>query len=148
MKTIIFLLLTCCVYSQQVITTAGGDGYGNGSISYTIGQIIYGNTTNIQQGIQRGINVITLTNHELKTIELKVIIFPNPAKNTVILSLTNYETDNVNYNLFNIQGKLIKKDKITKKYTLIYLRRLQKGTYILKVNKNNNQVKTFKIIKN
>ena len=148
MKTIILLLFTCMIYSQQLITTAGGDAYGNGSISYTIGQVIYINTPTVQQGIQQGVNVIVLTNPELKNIQLKAVVFPNPAKNSVTLSLIDYNTSNVKYRLFDMQGKLIKKDRITKKYTLIYLKRLQQGAYILKVYKNSNQVKTFKIIKN
>jgi hypothetical protein len=54
----------------------------------------------------------------------------------------------MNYKLFDITGKLIKNKKITSAAEIISLENLSSATYFLKVENNNQELKTFKIIKN
>ena len=55
--------------------------------------------------------------------------------------------DNLSYKLIDINGKAIANGSITNTDTQINMQSLALGMYILKVNQNNQELKTFKIIK-
>ncbi len=150
-------LLACIVfatqlmYSQEAIPTSGGDATGSGgSSSYTLGQLMY--TTNIgsgtvSQGVQQAFEFQTLSNPEFNTINLSAITYPNPTSDYVMLKISDHALDNLSYHLIDINGKAISNGRIINGDTQINMHQLAIGMYLLKVNQNNQELKTFKIIK-
>ncbi len=142
---------TQLMYSQETIPTSGGDATGSGgSSSYTVGQLVY--TTNIgsgtvSQGVQQAFEFQTLSNSELNTINLSAITYPNPTSDYVMLKISDHALDNLSYNLIDINGKAISNGRIINGDTQINMQQLEMGMYIIKVSQNNQELKTFKIIK-
>jgi hypothetical protein len=145
------LLVTQLMYSQQTIPTSGGDATGSGgSSSYTVGQLVY--TTNtvsgtVIQGVQQPFEFQILSNEELNTINLRAITYPNPTSDYVMLKISDHALDNLSYHLVDINGKAISNGRIINGDTQINMHQLAIGMYILKVSQNNQELKTFKIIK-
>ncbi|MDP3914975.1 MAG: T9SS type A sorting domain-containing protein [Bacteroidota bacterium] len=85
-----------------------------------------------------------------KFINLKCIVYPNPTSDILTLTIDYLDTENGNlsYLLFDINGKLIEKNKIENRITLISMGHLVPATYILNVIEGNKSIKTLKIIKN
>ena len=150
--TTTFVLTTFLIYSQQTVVTAGGNLTGNGTVSYTIGQIITttntGNNGSVSQGIQQSIELFTLVNPDLKTLTLRAIIYPNPTKDKIVLVLSDHNLTALTYQIFDISGRLVTKGNVEKENTTLAMKDFSIGVYILKVNQNSKQLKVFKIIKN
>jgi hypothetical protein len=64
-----------------------------------------------------------------------------------MLKISDSALDNLGYTLFDVTGKGISNGIITNKDTQIAMQQLAIGIYILKVNRHNQELKTFKIIK-
>jgi hypothetical protein len=156
MKRIIliaFVLLgTHSIYSQETITTSGGEATGSGgSSSYSVGQIVYtthtGASGSISQGVQQSVELFTLSNPDLTTVNLTAVTYPNPTSNYVVLAISDANLSNLNYVLYDLQGRIVTKGLTTQANTQIDMHSLATGTYVLKINQNSQELKTFKIIK-
>lgn len=155
MKNIFFLCSFFFVLSgnaQQSLNASGGNGIGTGgSFSYTVGQIDYvsatGTNGSISQGVQQPFEIFTLGTDNFPSIQLEVIVYPNPTTDNVNLSITNLSIDNLYFELYDILGKTIAKQKIISNETQISMENLSAGNYFIVVNENNKNLKTFKIIK-
>jgi hypothetical protein len=146
------LLATQLVCSQEAIPVSAGEATGSGgSVSYTVGQVFY--TTNtaatgaVSQGVQHPFEFQTLSNPKLTTVNLTAITYPNPTSDYVILKISDSALDTLSYTLFDVTGKAISNGTITNGDTQIAMQQLAIGIYILKVNRHNQELKTFKIIK-
>lgn len=74
--------------------------------------------------------------------------YPNPATDQFTISSTNEEINNLNYQVFDITGKLLLDGEITEKNTSISISNLEKAMYFIKIQRNNTIVETIKMIKN
>ena len=106
-----------------------------------------GSSGSISQGIQKSIELFTLSNPELTSVNLKFVTYPNPTSDYVRLKITDIALANLSYILMDIQGKVISKAKINSVDTRITMQGLSLGTYVLKVSQKNIELKTFKILK-
>tara|TARA_R110002072_G_scaffold198811_2_gene356361 strand:- start:3504 stop:3974 length:471 start_codon:yes stop_codon:yes gene_type:complete len=149
---IFLFFFTNLLFSQENIATSGGNATGSGSSSYTIGQLFtatnISNTGSVLQGAQQSIELFTLTNPNEKTFALEAITFPNPTKDNIILSISNTEFEKLVFSIFDIHGRLLKKENIHTKLTTINIKNFPTGIYLLKVHHHKKQLKVFKIIKN
>ena len=139
--------------AQQATVTSGGNATGSGgNISYSIGQVAYKTQTGtsgiITQGVQQPFEIVTLSGEEFTTIMLEAVVYPNPTTSLVNLIVKNYALENLNYQLFDINGRIIEANKVFNEETTINLEGLANAIYLLKLNDNKKEVKTFKIIKN
>jgi len=140
--------------AQQVVTTSGGNTSGSGgSVSYSVGQIVYTTNANsngsVAQGVQQPYEISVVTGiEEALGISLEIMVYPNPATDFVKLKIENYEVQNLRYQLYDINGSLLQDNKIVGNETNIVMSYYMSATYFLKVTDNNKVVKTFKIIKN
>jgi hypothetical protein len=140
--------------AQQVVTTSGGNASGSGgSASYSVGQVVY--TTNgnsngsVAQGVQQPYEIFIVTGiEEAKGISLEIMVYPNPATDFIKLKIENYDVQNLRYQLYDINARLLQDNKIVGNETDIVMSNYVSATYFLKVTDNNKGVKTFKIIKN
>jgi len=140
-------------HAQEVILTSGGNTSGSdGSVSYSIGQIVYmshtGTNGSILQGVQLPYEISTVTGLEETNVSLKCTVYPNPASNYVVLKIRNYEANKLSFQLYDLNGRLLENKKIKNNETTIPLEKLLPSVYFLKVSDNSNIIKTFKIVKN
>ena len=140
--------------AQEAIPATGGEASGSGgSVSYTIGQTVY--TTNqgtggniVAQGVQQPFEISVVTGiPEAKGISLNILAYPNPTTDYLTVKVENYETTNLQYQVFDINGKLLQIVKATGNETLITTSNLVPANYFVKVLDNKKEIKVFKIIK-
>ncbi|OBX22180.1 MULTISPECIES: T9SS type A sorting domain-containing protein [Bizionia] len=153
-KTILIACLffaTQLMYSQKAIPASGGNATGSGgSFSYTVGQLVYTTNTGsgtLTQGVQQSIELFTLSNLELSTVNLTAVTYPNPTSDYVVLAISDAKLTDLSYALFDLQGRVVVKGSVSQERSKISMENLASGTYILKVSQNNQALKTFKIIK-
>ena len=142
--------------AQKALPATGGNASGSGgSVSYSLGQIAYttniGTNGSVANGVQQPFEISVVTGLEEATgIMLSLTAYPNPTTDYLTLSIdasTPLSIQSMSYQLNDMQGKLIQNEKITGKQTSIVMSNLKAATYFVKVNQENKNVKTFKIIK-
>lgn len=156
MKKISFILSICSfnivTYAQEGSMSAGGDVTGgSGSVSYSIGQIKYLSATDgnysVSQGVQQPYEISVVTAALDPEIDLELNVYPNPTVNGVKLN-SNKNIIDLSYQLTDISGKIVSKQKLNDLSTNIEMDKLTNGNYIISVYQNETIIKTFKIIKN
>lgn len=139
--------------AQQTIPATGGNASGSGgSASYTIGQITYttntGTNGSVAQGVQQPYEISVVNGiAEAKDIVLQCSAYPNPVTDIIKLNIGNLSKSNMNYQLFDNNGKLLESKKIANTETSINMHNLATATYFIRINDKDNAIKTFKIIK-
>lgn len=146
------LLPLISLYSQNSVNSSGGNANGSGgSSSYSVGQIVYNVQSNqygnIVEGVQQPFEIMVLANTNFLAITLTVS--PNPTTGILYLaSGENFDLTDVNYALFDNTGKILKqKTVVTQNSESIKMDNLPQGFYILTISRNNQILKSFKIIK-
>ncbi|MDT7828070.1 T9SS type A sorting domain-containing protein [Pricia sp. S334] len=137
---------------SNVINTSGGDGSGKGGyISYSIGQSYYTSINTSENTVFQGVQIpvsknkrAEITNSMPSVITIKS--YPNPATDYFIINVDNYD-EGLRYEFYNLQGKLIAKDKIDKLKTRVNSSNLQPAVYMLGIFYKNTPINKLKIIK-
>ena len=131
---------------------SGGEATGTGSSSYSVGQVVYtyvsSSNETVSQGVQQPYEISTTLDIDEMAILLEVSVFPNPTSDFIILKIEEKDISKVNYQLYNINGKLLKSEQVENQTTNINMTSYPVATYIVKVLSDNKIVKSFKIIKN
>ncbi|MES2285273.1 MAG: T9SS type A sorting domain-containing protein [Bacteroidota bacterium] len=149
-----FCFLFCFVSvfrAQQGMVASGGDDIGvGGYMSLSIGQIDYLTVTGsgevfTTEGLQQPYEILAIEETENNPI---ISVYPNLSSDYVFLSVLNMNIENMAYALYDVQGKLIEKQKVVENQTSISLIEFANAIYLLRVFNNDNEVKAFKIIKN
>ena len=142
------IALTSSVYCQEVVSTQG-ESYSNasGSIDFTIGEVVINTvsdgTNDLTQGFhQTNWSFVGLDNH-LPSYE--AIVFPNPTEE--ILNVRASVFEDVTYTLYDAKGKLVLQDLLSAEQTPIQVSQLAPGNYSLTLSNQNQNLKTFKLIK-
>ena len=99
--------------TQETILFTGGEVNESSSTTYTIGQMVY--TTNIgtnrncvAEGVQQPYEISAISSiPEAKGINLSVSAYPNLTTNCLTVKTENYEITNLQYQFFDINGKLL-----------------------------------------
>ncbi len=143
-----FTLSFSTVLAQTSINTAGEDAFGSGgSVSYSVGQVFYlthiSANGSIAEGVQQSY-IISEVTEEPQGIKA----FPNPTTDYLILSIGEFDISNLEYQLYDIKGQLLRSDKITNNSASIDVSALVPATYFLKIVQGKKELKIFKIIKN
>ncbi len=153
LKLVLFLLFVFAnANAQQAVVASGGNATGSGgTASYSIGQVVYttasGSGGSSNQGVQIPFEIVTLSGQEFTQISLEMLVYPNPTTSFVNLKVENFDFQDLNYQLIDLNGRLIFTKKITNPETTIQLENLPNAIYILNVNNKNKSIKIFKIIK-
>ena len=152
---IVIVFWSTFTFAQDNTLSLGGEASGfTGTVSFSYGQVFYENQIApnyryILQGLQQPYEFVTLSNKDLTNISLSMDVYPNPTTNIINLIIMNYDYKDLFYETYDINGRLIrKKTEIKNLETSIDLSQNPTGVYILKILKNNEQIKNFKIIKN
>ena len=141
------------LHAQVVIPVSGGNGTGTGgSVSYTVGQVVYttvvGTNGSVEQGIQQPYKISIITGLEgTEKITLQYSAYPNPTTHSVTLKVEDFKTIELTYQLYDLTGKQLENKKVKANETSIDLSDLTEAIYLLKLIDNNREVKIFKIFK-
>lgn len=140
-------------YAQEATTSSGGDASGSGgTVAYSVGQVAYtyetGTNGDVNQGVQQPYEIFTVGIEET-IIDISFSVFPNPSTDYLTLKVQDYEDKKMEYQLFDMQGKLLINEQILVNQTQINMNNLPPATYFINVvNQENKRVQSFKIIKN
>ena len=147
--SIILVMLCVTSYAQRGVVAGGGNAAGSGgSVSYSIGQVDYINSTGsggkVNQGIQQPYEIYTISGQGQKGIQLH--LHPNPSTDIVILNTDTLEPD-MSYALCDLQGQVLQEHTITSMETTIVFGNIKAGSYYVRVTQNKVMIKSFKVIK-
>jgi hypothetical protein len=150
--TISMLALSFSVRAQQAVVTAGGtDSATGGSVSYTIGQVVYeSNTTSngqVSEGVQQPYEIYDVTGVR-DVVEMKgVELYPNPARDNLTIEI-DHKT--ASYSVMGMNGNLLREsDQLSKGKNTINLTGFAQGVYFVQIQSTDqSELKIFKVIKN
>jgi hypothetical protein len=148
----LFLVPISLLKAQSAVLATGANATGsNGSVSYSVGQVAYlvkGSNRQVSEGVQQVFEITTLATNEISnSTEEGILLYPNPFKDYLYLDFTTNNFKGSEYQLFDSQGKLIKTDKISQSKSEFNFSYLPSAMYIIRINQEGKNIKTFKIIK-
>jgi len=137
--------------AQQVISSSGSTlKNSTGSLSFTVGELVIdtknAGATTITQGFHQTKLTITAMN-VLREQNFSISAFPNPTNDFVNLKIEKGEIRDIEFTLFDLQGKVLSNQKIKNTNTEVPFSGYNSGNYLLKVNQKGKEIQTFKIIK-
>lgn len=135
---------------SAVLATGTNASGGNGSVSYSVGQTAYlykGANSEILEGVQQGYEIIALSASETLSKQEGILLYPNPTRDYLYIDFTSLPYKGSEYQLYDAQGKLVKKDVISQSKSELNLSSLPSAVYIIRINQKGENLKTFKVIK-
>lgn len=140
----------CAVQAQEVVS-AQGDYYTNStvSVSYTIGETVIDTGTSGSVDLTQGFQQTNWNFVGLEDLQpgFTASVFPNPVSASLTVEVDVFE--NIRYELFDEQGRLISAGDLQGKQTHIEASTLAPGAYSIRLNgAENEKMKVFKLIKN
>jgi hypothetical protein len=149
---ILLLFISADIIAQYNFTSGSGELKGPGGFaSQSIGQIAYTSyqtdSGKVNQGVIQPYQITVLNGEEIRAINLSFNAFPNPVFNLLNLEVVNFENQDLSYQLFDINGRLLSSKNITAYLTEISTSELPAATYFIRVNHQDKLIKTFKIVK-
>ena len=147
---LVMVLASFGLQAQVSMNAAGGNATGDGgSVSFSVGQTAFsanvGSNGSVTQGVQQPYEISVLSLAE-QAENISLSVYPNPSTDYLYLT-TSDEISGLSYQLFDMNGRLLKSEKITENQTNIDMQGLVSATYFVTVNQGNKTVKSFKIIK-
>ncbi len=119
------------------------------SASYTIGQTIYTTAGTNESALRytQAVEVNVNGVDEFKDITL-ISVYPNPTDAYLNLKIENQPIDPLYFLMSDMTGKQLMSQSINQNSTLIDLKPLSAGNYLLTVYNEKQTLKSFSIIKN
>lgn len=174
--TVLICLGLSGLHAQVVLSASGGNATtAGGSVSYSVGQVVYSTYTNtsgsVAQGVQQAYEIVVVSkmpesagialinptssiakNQVITGIDnanakpVVISAYPNPVKENVKLKVENFSLENLSFRLFDANGKLLENQKVVSNETLIVMSQLPIATYFLKVVQTKNTSNPKEII--
>ena len=72
---------------------------------------------------------------------------PNATNDLLLITLTGIEAENFRYVLYDKNGKMLEQGELRSKVSAINMKSHPAGLYLLKVMKQDQEIKTFEIVK-
>lgn len=138
---------------QQSVHSSGGSASGSGGlVSFSIGQVCYSTQSGVAgqvcQGVQQAYELVT---SDILDADMQgsIRVFPNPTLDYLILQVDANRGKDLSYQLCDLQGKVLKEERIVDRQTLIPTKGLSAAMYLIQVMDVEVQarVQTFKVIK-
>ena len=149
----LLLFFSVPVLSQESILSASNNVTGDGgTVTYSVGQVAFRTAEaasgTITEGVQQPYEILFMSGTEDgKVRSIDCSVYPNPVISEVTLKIDRPSFDQLNYQLINNNGLIIKTIKIENTETTIPMHELPAGVYLLSVLENNSNLGTWKIIK-
>jgi hypothetical protein len=100
----------------------------------------------LTQGFHQGVYVIS----EVENIQtdLCISVYPNPTTDFISLKIENLNNESIQFTITDLSGKILHNAEIKSNLEQINFTDFALGTYFISITKQNQLVKSFKIIKN
>lgn len=146
-----FTSVSSLAFSQQATVAAGGVATGSGgSVSYSIGQVacsaVSGTTGSIIQGVQQP-HELLITNIKETSSSFDASVYPNPAAESIRISLGTDPTEAMQCNLYDMAGKLVSTHRLSSRQLEMNLAELPVAAYTLQISNSQSTLKTFRVVK-
>ena len=148
------LLFQLNISAQSDFVTSGGDAVGSsGSVSYTVGETFYTNSTGETGSISLGVqqpHFVIMIGIDPTNENLSASIYPNPTASDIHLQISeevDLSAKEIHYQLFDMSGKIVLSGEIQSVVTQVSLQEIADAVYVLRIYKNENEIKSFKIFK-
>lgn len=145
----IAFVLVIGLQAQTATPASGGKASGSGgTLCYTVGQVAYTSTAGANgsavQGVQQAYDIWLVSGVYFTEISLHISAYPNPASDYLKLKIdsSSHNIQNINYELYDLQGKCLDNRKLISDETHIDMSNLIPATYFIKVVKDNKELKT------
>jgi hypothetical protein len=154
-KVYFFIFIFSCavgsLHAQQVISSAGASATGTGvQLSWTIGEPVIetftGTSAILTQGFHQSKLTVTAIDPALFP-GLDVTVYPNPVSTQLRYKISGERIQNLSYRMINAEGKIILTKIVVNPEELINMEIYTSGIYLLKFFREDDPLKTFKIIK-
>jgi len=126
-------------YCMAGFTNSYGNGL-NDVLIIRLDTLYLGQDTNVANNID--IIPLTITENNEKSI---FSIYPNPTKDYIIVNINELNTT-FNFILSDINGRIIKNQRLINQNSIISLTEVNKGVYFYSITDDNNQVEYGKLI--
>jgi hypothetical protein len=153
-KVGVLLLIVEPLSAQQSVHSSGGEAQGQGgTVSYSIGQVAYeyqeSQDGSVAQGVQHAFEIYTVFVAEKLSLNIELKVFPNPTIDELKLQVVFDGSPNrkLNYQLYDLSGKLLQSKPINSDITHIDVQHYARANYLLRVNDDKTELKTFRIVK-
>jgi Secretion system C-terminal sorting domain len=154
---LLFSLAPCftALSAQNAVLPTGGDATGiSGSAAYSVGEVAYtkidGETGTVSLGVQQ-VYVTIMVGTDESDINLFASVYPNPVQDFLNLELENQNPEvdfgDLSCRLYDIRGHLLFQQKIASASTTLSVDHLAPAVYILKITRENTDIRSFKIVK-
>ena len=153
-KSLLFLMsllvvTSSGVYAQEVVSTQG-ESYStpNVNMDFTIGEVVINTGTDGTNDITQGFHQSNWSFVGLDDLSENYLIqvFPNPMENTLWIKTDDFS--GVNFKMHDANGKLIIEGMLDSSETTLQVSHLEVVFYSITLEKDAQQLKTFKLIKN
>ena len=156
LKKLLTLVLSFCsvlVLAQSPeVVSASGASFQNSTlyISYTIGECLIGTHMTSGAILSQGFHQTAQAKESggtpvMNQPQTQMLVYPNPVKDRLILEIE--EPLDYDYLLYDIRGSLIERGQVLGEFTEIHFAALQPAVYILRVQKENKELRIFQIVK-
>lgn len=150
---LVLAMSAASIQAQEAVSSSGGTASTNGgSISYTVGQTVY--TTNssltgsVEQGVQQAYSITVISAlPNTEGISVSCAAYPNPTSDYLTLTVSEFKSDNLRFELLDNNGRVVKQANIAKEETKVEMSDVVSGNYFLKFTTGTTIIKTFTIIK-
>ncbi len=149
--TSILVASAFCVRSQtisQTLISPSGSYTANENIKlhWSVGELSiqsYDTDINLTEGFYQPSLIIILNNKTSSSLDLILELYPNPTSDYLIIQ----HDEKLHYNLYSLQGQLIRSGIIGPENEKIHVNNLIDGTYLIRFNNPSGKFSTKKFIK-
>ncbi len=156
---IVGLGMTLTTMSQSInqeLLRSSGDHYANSSyqLDWSIGECIIATKSKgnymITQGFHQGNYSNNSLINNLSYDEIYTRVCPNPTADFITINIANsvFEDGKLTCFLNDINGKLLLREEINQQEKQLNFSNYTKGIYFLSLKRDNQVIKSFKIVKN
>lgn len=153
LATVVFTaIFSQCMSGQAAIVSSGGStSNGNGSVSYSVGQVGYtyqtSNSGSVDAGVQKAYEIFIVEGIDEATVNLRLQAYPNPTTDFLQLQVDGSSQTDCYFELSDLNGKLLYSARVQSNLTSIDMRPYSASIYFLTIKSNQQKTKTFKIVK-
>jgi len=159
MKVTNFLWLVFCLaqplIAQQGVVSSGGDILSaNGSVAYSIGQVVFasisGETGNVNPGVQQPFQFDLVRIHDIPG-DHSLRLYPNPANQFVFLELSTdenlFQAQDFFARVYDLKGNLLKLQRLSHVVNTILISELPEAMYFVQVWQANTFIQSISFSK-
>lgn len=141
----VLLLMGIYANGQSAFPALGGDvTNGNGSLSYTVGQLETQSATtrvanaervsaSIHEGVQQTYSIEELKIDGVAGLDFEVTLYPNPTADNVTIRTAN-TAESLRYELFSIEGKRLQEGTLAGEEHTVEMKDYPSGSYLLRIS--------------